>query len=414
MIIEFLGGCRQIGREAFLVKDKKTNVLLEYGVELQPNIQIPLLPTVKLDGIFVTHAHLDHSGMVPLIYKIQNPNLYTTPATLDLMNLLLEDYIKVAKLTRGFGEYTKHDLIKMNKYFRPHPYNQKFRVGNLHAEFFDASHIPGSASVFLDGSKKILYTGDINTVETNLLSYKEINYPRVDCLITESTYSEREHPDRKLEEKRLIKKVLEYEHGTVLLPTFAVGRAQEILMTLYTNGIKENIYLDGMAQKAADLILYHKNYVKDALTLKKVLKHVNFVRTRKQRDRIVREGGIVVTTSGMLNGGPILHYLKKVRDNKNACLFITGFQAPGTPGEKLLRTGYFENDENKFKVNLEIQKFDFSGHAGRKELFDLIEKISPKKVICVHGDHTPKFAKEIEKKLNIESLAPDVGDSVEV
>ena len=414
MIVDFLGGCREIGREAFLVKDKNTNVLLDYGVELQPNIQLPLLPTVKLDGIFISHTHLDHSGMVPLIYKVQNPNLYATPPTLDLMNLLLEDYIKVAGITRGFSEYLKHDVVKMNKYFISCSYNQKFKVGNLNAKLFDASHIPGSSSVYLSGSKKILYTGDINTMSTYLLNYKEIKYPEVDCLITESTYSEKEHPDRKLEENKFIGKIKEYEDGLILLPTFAVGRAQELLVMLTSHGIEKEIYLDGMAQKAADIILYHKNYIKDAEALKKVLKKVNFVRTRRQRDKIVRDGGIVVTTSGMLNGGPIVYYLKKSKDMKNACLLMTGYQAQGTPGEKLLRTRYFENGEFKFKVNLEVQKFDFSAHAGRTELFNLIKRINPKKVICVHGDNTPQFAREIRKKLNIEAFSPKTEDSIEI
>ncbi len=414
MIIDFLGGCREIGREAFLIKDKNTNIVLDYGVELQPRIRIPSLPTVKLDGIFVTHAHLDHSGMVPLIYKMQNPNLYATPAILDLMNLLLEDYIKVAGLNRGFSEYQKYDITKMNKSFVPCVYNQLFRVGNLEAKLFDASHIPGSASVYLSGSKRILYTGDINTIPTYLLGYKEIKYPKIDCLITESTYSEREHLDRKIEENRFIEKIKEYENGLILLPTFAVGRAQELLLMLYSHGIKKEIYLDGMGQKAADIILYHKNYIRDSDGLKKVLKRVNFVRTRRQRDKIIREGGIVITTAGMLSGGPIVYYLKNSRNRKNTCLLMTGYQAQGTPGEKLLKTRYFENEETKFKVNLEIQKFDFSAHAGRSELFNLIKRLSPKKVICVHGDNTIKFAEEIKEKLNIETLAPKIGDRVEV
>ncbi|MCK4429409.1 MAG: MBL fold metallo-hydrolase [Candidatus Aenigmarchaeota archaeon] len=414
MIIDFLGGCREIGREAFLVRDKNTNVLLEFGVELQPNIRIPPLPTVRLNGLFVTHAHLDHSGMVPLIYKTQSPPLYVTPPTLDLMNLLLEDYVKVAKLTRGFGEYTNYDIAKMNKHAKPQPYNQRFTVGNLSCKLFDACHIPGSASVYLEGSKKLMYTGDINTVETNMLSYNKITYPKLDCLITESTYSEKDHPDRKIEEKRFIDKVCEYEHGVVLLPSFAVGRSQELLLMLWENGIKNKIYFDGMGQKAADLILYHKNYIKDATLLKNVLKNITFVRTRKQRDKVVRDGGIVVTTSGMLNGGPVMHYLQKVRDMKEACLLLTGYQAEGTPGEKLLRTGVFENEEHKFDVNLEVQKYDFSGHAGKKELFSLVERIAPEKVICVHGSNTQKFAKEIKNKLNIEALAPEAGESVEI
>jgi len=414
VIIKFLGGCDEVGREAFLVKDNDTNVLLEYGVELQPEILLPLIPNVKLDGVLISHAHLDHSGMVPLLYKFQTPKLFTTPATLDLMNLLLEDYIKVGKITRDYAEYTKADIMKMNKYAIPRGYNKRFKVGNLQAEFFNAGHIPGSASVFVSGSKNILYTGDINTTDTHLVSYRTQKYPKLDCLITESTYAGREHADRKTEEKRFIEKINDYDHGLVMLPAFAIGRAQELLLILHENNIKRKIYLDGMGQKAADIILFHKNYINDASKLRKALREVNFVKTKKQRNQILRDGGIVITTSGMLNGGPILYYLNKARDFKDACLLITGYQAEGTPGKKLLETGYFENEEMRFKVNVEIQRYNFSGHAGGSELLNLIKKANPKKVICVHGDNTKKFANDIKSKLKIEAIAPKIGEHVEI
>lgn len=414
MRVKFLGGCSEIGREAFLVESRDSRVMLEYGVKLHPELEVPLLPSKKLDGVFISHAHLDHSGMTPLLYKTQKPKLFTTPANLDLMNLLLEDYIKVAKLTREFSEYNMHDIRKMNQNFVACHYNKNFNIGNMEARLFNASHIPGSASIFLSGKKRILYTGDINVNPSHLMDCKKIKYPKVDCLITESTYSERDHPDRKEEERRFIKKVREYSHGLVLVPTFAVGRAQEILLMLQKNNLIENIYLDGMAQKASDIILYHKNSIRDPKALKEVLKKIKFVRTRRQRDRILRGGGVVITTSGMLNGGPIVYYLRKAKDRKDACLLLTGFQVDGTPGSKVLKTGVFESEEDKFKVNVEIKKFDFSSHAGKSELLELIKKIRPKKVICVHGDNTRKFAREIKDNLKIDAIAPKMDEKVEV
>jgi putative mRNA 3-end processing factor len=330
------------------------------------------------------------------------------------MNLLLEDYIKVAKLTRGFSEYSSFDIIKMNKNFRPCTYNKKFRIKDFNAILFDAFHIPGSASLYLTNSKRILYTGDISMHSTYLLECKSIKYPKVDCLIIESTYSEKDHPDRREEERKFINKVSEYSDGLVLIPTFAVGRAQEILLILAKHNITKNIYLDGMAQKASNIILYHKHSIRDHRALKNILMKVKFVRTRKQRDKILKSGGIVVTTSGMLNGGPIVYYLKKVRNRRDACLLFTGFQVEGTPGEKLLKTKIFESEEEKFEVNIEVKKFDFSAHAGRSELFNLVEKVNPKKVICVHGDHTRKFAREIREILGIEAIAPRIDEKVEI
>jgi putative mRNA 3-end processing factor len=169
-----------------------------------------------------------------------------------------------------------------------------------------------------------------------------------------------------------------------------------------------------MAQKASNIILYHKHSIRDNRALKNILMRVKFVRTRKQRDKILKSGGIVVTTSGMLNGGPIVYYLKKVKNRRDACLLFTGFQVEGTPGEKLLKTKIFESEEEKFEVNIEVKKFDFSAHAGRSELFNLVEKVNPKKVICVHGDHTRKFAREIREILGIEAIAPRIDEKVEI
>lgn len=415
MIVKGLGGCGEVGRSAYVVSDKDTNVLLDYGVKLQPQLELPVVPSARLDGVFVTHAHLDHSGMVPLLYRLQRPKFFATAATSDLMQLLLEDYIKVAKLTRGFSEYTEDDMEKMNRSFKKCIYGKRFRIGNLRASIFPAYHIPGSASIHLKGRRSILYTGDIKMTKTYLLDYKKVRYPKTDCLMMESTYGDGDHPDREEEERKLIDKIREYEGGKILLPSFAVGRAQELLLMLKANGIEQEVYLDGMAQKAADIILYHKNELRCPKVLREAMRDVHFVRTKRQRDKICREGGIVITTSGMLSGGPICHYLKKLRDDSDACLLLTGYQAEHTPGYKLLRTGYFENEEDgRYKVNIEVKKFDFSGHAGKKDLLSLVESVRPKKVICVHGDGTQKFADALGSKFGIETFSPKIGDEIEV
>jgi putative mRNA 3-end processing factor len=415
MNVTCLGGGNEVGRAGFVVSDRNTNVLLEYGVKLQPKIELPIVPSVLLDGVFISHAHLDHSGMAPLLYRLQHPTLYSTAATLDLMNLLLEDYIKVAKLNRGFSEFTHRDMEHMNKSFKKCNYNKNFKIGNLDAKIFPAYHIPGSASIHLKGNKSLLFTGDINTTRTYLLDYKKVEYPKTDTLMMETTYWDEDHPDRKEVIGDFIEKIKEYRGGVILLPSFAVGRAQELLLILRANGIKENIYLDGMAQKAADIILYHKEELRDPRCLKEAMRQVQFVRTKQQRAKIVKEGGIVLTTSGMLSGGPICYYLKKVRDDSDSCILLTGYQAENTPGHGLLKTGYFENEEDgRYKVNIEVVKFGFSGHAGRTDLFNLIKHVKPKTVICVHGDNTKKFAEEVRDDLKIEAIAPRNGDVLEV
>jgi putative mRNA 3-end processing factor len=306
-------------------------------------------------------------------------------------------------------------MEKMNKAFKKCNYYKNFKVGNMEAKIFPAYHIPGSASIHLRGNKSLLFTGDINLARTYLLDYKKVDYPKTDILMMETTYFDEDHPDRKKEEQRFIEKIKEYHGGTILLPSFAVGRAQEILLMLKANGIKQEIYLDGMGQKAADIILYHKEELRDPKCLKEAMSKVHFVRTKKQREEIVKKGGIIITTSGMLSGGPICYYLKQVKDETDACLLLTGYQAENTPGHGLLKTGYFENqDDGRYKVNLEVMKFGFSGHAGKTELLSLIKHVKPKTVICVHGDGTKKFSEEIRDDLKIESHAPRNGDVLEV
>ena len=154
--------------------------------------------------------------------------------------------------------------------------------------------------------------------------------------------------------------------------------------------------MDGMAKRISDIILYHRRYLKNSKALKDALRKVRFLARNEQRDKALKKGSVIITTSGMLQGGPIVYYLTKLKDFENGCVLLTGYQVEDTPGDKLLKTSYFENDGERFKVKMEVEKYDFSAHADRDELLNLIRSINPKKVVCIHGEKTKEFADELQ------------------
>ena len=395
-----LGGGDEIGKEGFLIKEGEASILFEYGVKLQPEPpSYPAEVEEKINAVFVTHAHLDHAGALPLLYKKQEAPCLLTPPTLDIYHLLIKDFLKVQE-KKGYPEpFSEKELSLFLKHVRKVDYQDKIRVRDKRIRIFNAGHIPGSYSALVEGEKNIFFTGDINTKDTFLIRGMDREIPKVDVLVIESTYSDKEHNDRKEEEINFINKIQEYEDGIVLLPAFAVSRAQEVLLILKEYGIldRRKVYMDGMAKRVSDIILYHRRYLKDSKALKDALRKVRFLARNEQRDKALKEGSVIITTSGMLQGGPIIYYLTKLKDFENGCILLTGYQIEDTPGDKLLKTSYFESEGERFKVKMEVEKFDFSAHADRKELLNLIRSINPKKIVCVHGEKTKEFADELQE-----------------
>jgi putative mRNA 3-end processing factor len=276
--------------------------------------------------------------------------------------------------------------------------------------FFDAGQIPGSAFHYLDtGEKTILYTGDFNTSDTRLLKKADTNLPHVSTLITETTYADRDHPDRKSQEKQLIEIINDTlaVDGVCIIAGFGVGRLDEILLMLNAYGIDYPVYVDGMAKKAITIINQHKNSLREPNSLDKALEKVEYVSKENMRKKIIKQPCVILTTSGMLNGGPVVGYIKKLYDKIDCSLILTGFQVEGTSGKILLETGKYINEKENLNLDMRmfVKKLDFSSHVGRTELFKFIEKLSPEKVFCIHGDHTEEFANELKEK-GFDATAP--------
>ncbi len=414
MQISILGNGHEVGRSAFLVSDGKSSVMLDYGVKLQPEPpQYPIKPQGKVDAVILSHAHLDHSGAVPALYGKGKPKAFMTAATLDLSKMLLLDSIKVGKSNGYNVPFAKNDVKKMAKNTQLLAYNENFRAGTFAGTLFDAGHIPGSAGTLLKGKKTIFYTGDIQTTESHLLD--RCRLPKsCDVLITESTYSYKNHPPRKREEERLIAHIEEAlaRDEKVLLPVFAAGRAQEILLILEKYAGK--IALDGMAKKASDIVSRYPYHMKDK-RLKDVLKKVHWVHGGEARIKAAKHFPIVIATAGMLGGGPAIHYLREMKHRAESKVLFTGFLVEDSPGRNLLETKIFRTAEEKFHVHCQLDQFELSAHTDRHGLFSIIKKLNPEKVICVHGEKTIDFANDIEKSFpSVQAYAPKNGDVIKV
>ena len=242
----------------------------------------------------------------------------------------------------------------------------------------------------------ILYTGDLKLVETAM--HKGAKPRESDFLIIEGTYWDRNHPERKELEKIFyeeVKSTLE-EGGTALVSAFALGRTQELIKVLRKFDKHIPIYVDGMGVKISKIYLKYPGFIKDFVGFEKAMKTVELIEHPKQREKALKSPSVIITTAGMLEGGPVLHYITRI--NKKSKIFITGYCVEGTNGDKLLKKGVVEIDGYELSIDVPVHYMDFSAHAGREELLEFIEKSNPEKIMVVHSDNTKAFAEELKEK----------------
>ncbi len=413
MELQFLGGCREVGRSGILLSTKGTNIILDYGVELQPDIRYPLFPKKKIHAVIPTHCHLDHVGSVPVLFKKYEPTVYMTRLTYELSDLLIKDFLKVARRNKKPLRFSRRDFKKMKRNVKIVDYEEEFQIGDVKIKLYDAGHVPGSAGVLLNvEGKNVFYTGDIKLYPTRLLNGCVLPKEDIDVLIMETTYGDREHPPRDQHEREFRDEV-DYalnQEEFALVPVFAIGRAQEMMLVL--KGYEKYMVLDGMAKEATRIMIRYNKYLRSPGDLGSIFNKIRVIENDRQRRDVLKRSSVILSTAGMLSGGPMIFYLKKLRNRKDSRVIFVGYQVEGTPGNYLLNTGVFKNDETEFDVKCKIRKFDFSAHAGRRELLEIVKKLRPKKVICVHGDHPEKFAKDVEKKFGIDATAPKNGDKI--
>ena len=413
----FLGGARRIGTSAIALSIANEFLLLDYGSS--PEMKKPDLP-MKIDpsrvvSVIVSHAHIDHSGAVPWLFvSAYRPMVIGTPVTLELSNLLIRDMIKLSKGRLPFGI---PELQRMMSSIVPLKYDSKVSIiDGCTISLLNAGHIPGSSSIVIEVSgKKIWYTSDINLVDAWLTKGGDI-VTDADIVIMESTYSYKDHPDRKMEEQKLVstaKKIVE-NGGVVLIPAFSVGRSQEVLVTLMAYGFDKKVALDGMSQTATNILLAYPEYIYNWSALKKAAEKARWMRSLKERRKLVRQPVAIVAPAGMLLGGWSRWYLEKIfGDDRNGILFVS-YQVPGTLGFRVLNERKLDHDGNQIDVMAHVDYFDLSSHAGKSQLRYILSKLeSPEKIFLVHGEekHMLKFAEEIKEDFGFDVEVPTVGDT---
>ncbi len=413
MKIKCLGGFREVGRNAILIEGKE-NILLDYGVKVETSE--PPLPVNKVDNIILGHGHLDHCGSVPMIYRKFKVPIFSTIATFEESHLLLKDSLKIARIKGFVKHFGESDIEKMKKHEVRVTYGQKFEGENFSLDVFDAGHIPGSVAPLIEmNGKRILYASDFNTNPSRMLNGADIDAKDIDVLIIESTYSNRNHPDRRETEEKFFEAIQGTiaNGGVAVLPCFAVQRSAEVLMILDSFKADFPIYLDGMAKQATEIALKYPEFIKDPRALKKALDDVKPIYSNDERKKIVKEPCAIVTSSGMLEGGPSVMYVKYLYDNIESSIIFTGYIIPRTAGRYLIDTGRFVTEGFDLKIKMGIHTFDFSAHTGRDGLFDFVNKIKPQKVICLHGDNCERFATELRGR-GFDAIAPKSGDTVDI
>ncbi len=421
MDVKVLGAANEVGRSGFLVNCNGTNLLLDYGVMFGRRGTPPVYPLhVKpkdVDAIIITHAHLDHSGNVPSLFVSGNTDVYATPPTFDLSELLIEDMLKIEKNSHPFDLPELNNMMKNAKEIG---FKQKVTKGNATFELRESGHVIGGSTILVESEKKrLFYTGDIKTNGSRMLREADFDIGEIDLLITESTYSQTEQKPRRESEKELVEFANEVmdRKGILFIPSFSVERSQEIACILKSVNFKHRIIMDGMALKVNEIMFRHPEYLRDPKVFADAINSATAIKQHSERKRAMEEPCVVISPAGMLVGGNAVFYLQQLSfDDKNGIALVS-YQGEGTPGEKLLKTGKVSTRGKDVNVTAEVKQFEFSGHGDRNELFDMMKKIKGNpKVLTVHGDSKScdLFAQEIHEKFGFEAHAPAVDETITV
>jgi putative mRNA 3-end processing factor len=410
MNIRFLGGAREVGRSAILVNDR---LLLDYGMLTGNPPQFPV-EAPDPDAVVVSHGHLDHVGAIPsLLSGDRRPPIHWTPPTRELALTLARDTLKLHGGTYDCP-FTEEEVRRVTQVSETHGYRETFEAAGHEITFYNAGHIPGSAHVLVDdGDTRLFYTADFHTDDQRLVSASTAR-PDADVVICESTYSDVEHDPRHQIEERFVESVRTtvWEGGTVVVPAFAIGRTQEMLLVCAANNI--DCYVDGMGKQVTKMLRRHPEFVRDGDALRRAKSNARFVTGRDgQRKRIAAQNTVIVTTSGMLSGGPAMTYIPEVRSNPTNKITLTGYQVEGTPGRSLLETGSAEIDGRVMPVSARVEWYDFSAHADRRGLMELLSEYEDTRVLINHGDRCQMFADELADD-GFDASAPELGHKVVV
>ncbi|MFW6310654.1 MAG: beta-CASP ribonuclease aCPSF1 [Nanoarchaeota archaeon] len=430
--VSILGGGRQVGRSCLLLQTPNSKILMDCGVDVAANndnkfpyLDVSEFNLSELTAVIISHAHLDHVGLLPYLYKMgyKGP-VYMTPPTRDIAALSSLDFIGVAYKQAEKPLFSSTDIKEMVKHSICLDYNEVTDIApDIRLTLYNAGHALGSAMIHLNignGAHNLLYTGDYKYGRSRLLDKAVCVFPRIESVITESTYGSKDDilPPREQSEERLINKINETieKGGKVLIPELGLGRAQETMLIVeeaIRKGKIKNIpvYIDGMIWDINAIHTVYPSFLSGRVR-NDIFKDNNpftseiFSRVGSPNERRkVIEGGpcIVLATSGMLVGGASVEYFREFASGNNNAIIFVCYQGEGSlgrriqEGEKEIKMDV-EGKEEIIKVNLDVETIKgFSAHSGRNEIISFFNNIrpKPKRILVNHG--------EVSKSLDISS-----------
>lgn len=440
-----LGGFREVGRSCVLLQTPQSKVMLDCGLNVSaistkpfPYLDVPEFHLQSLDAVIISHAHMDHTGLVPYLYEYgyRGP-VYCTRPTRDLSVLMQLDYIQICQRENKKPPYTSKGIEEMIKHCIPLEYGEVSDITpDMRVTLHNAGHLMGSSTTHIhigDGLYNILYSGDMKYENTKLFERADTNYQRLEAMIMESTYgasTDISPPHREGERYllELIKKTLS-RGGKVLIPTFATGRAQDVIAMLAESDIDAPVILDGMLWDSTAIHTAYPEFMSRAMQTQILHKGRNpFIDARmkgigsqKERQEVLGDPRpcVVLSTSGMLMGGPAIEYLHHFApDEKNMLVFV-GYQAEGTMGRRIQK-GWkqiqLENGRN-IELNLEIATVEgLSGHSDNRQLLSFIQNLRarPRKIFMNHGENSKcvELVRTVHKVFKIETMAPKVLETI--
>ncbi len=443
-----LGGWREVGRSCILLETPESKIMMDCGIDAGSfENPFPYFNSInfsldELDAVIITHGHLDHCGFLPYLfnYGFDGP-VYTSPPTRDVMVFLQEDMINVMEKQSKVPIFSEKEIKEEIKHTIIKDYGEVTDIApDMRMTLHNAGHILGSSLVHLnigEGAHNLMYTGDLKFGFTELFDPADTNFPRLETLLIESTYggpNDIQKP-RYLEEQKMLQIIKETtdKNGVVIIPTFAVGRAQEVGLIIESQakrfGWDIPIYLDGMAKEASAIHTAYPEYLKKSVQRRILHNDSPFdspifqrVDPTKRKDIVEQGRAVILAPSGMMSGGPIVEYFKNTCENPNNTILFAGYNAEGSLGRKI-QGGQKEivmDDQGRsrvYKVNMRIESVSsLSGHADLNQLLGYFKKLHPKpeKVLTLHGEEKKcvNLARSLSYKFRVEAIAPRNLDSI--
>ena len=445
-----LGGAQEVGRSAFLVKTRESSVLLDCGInpgsqrpfEGFPRFDCPEFQIDQLDAVIITHAHLDHCGLTPFLYKYgYDGPVYCSAPTSNLMTMLQLDYLDVANKQGITPHYDQKDVRECVLHTIPLRFGVVTDIApDIRLTLHNSGHILGAAMAHLhigEGLHNIVYTSDYKFARTMLLEAAATEFPRIETVITESTYGGPDDfmPSRVEAEESLtqvINQTLERK-GKVLIPVPAVGRAQEIMLIIdgyMKRGLMKEapVFIEGMISEATAIHTAYPEYLGREVRHSILHEEVNpfqsdyftIVEHPSVRQSIIEgEPCVVLATSGMLEGGPVIEYFRNwASDEKNTIIFVS-YQIEGTMGKRVQKgvneVTMIDNEGKMAVVQVKMQTASiegFSGHSDRRQLITYLTHLKPKpeRIFICHGEKSKimNVASFLDHKAGLNTVVPTI------